>query len=133
LAAPDEHRRRYDFGMKHVQTSRHRKLFAPLIESRTIQSAMMALKPRGSSSDEPENEHAGAQQWLFVVSGSGRAIVSGRTVKLRDGSLLLIERGEMHQITNTGRGELVTINFYAPPAYDADGEVKSAVKRQRRR
>jgi mannose-6-phosphate isomerase-like protein (cupin superfamily) len=45
-----------------------------------------------------------------------------RTVKLAAGSLLIIGKGELHQIRNTGNRPMKTINFYAPPAYDDDGE-----------
>ena len=34
----------------------------------------------------------------------------------------LIEKGEAHRITNTGRSPLVTLNFYVPPAYTSEGE-----------
>jgi mannose-6-phosphate isomerase-like protein (cupin superfamily) len=34
----------------------------------------------------------------------------------------LIEKGEPHQITNTGEVPLVTLNLYAPPAYDKQGD-----------
>lgn len=33
-----------------------------------------------------------------------------------------IEAGDMHEIRNTGRSLLKTVNVYLPPAYDADGE-----------
>ncbi len=36
--------------------------------------------------------------------------------------LLLIERHENHQVRNTGRGLLKTLNFYSPPAFGKDGE-----------
>jgi mannose-6-phosphate isomerase-like protein (cupin superfamily) len=115
--------------MKHISTANKRGLFKPLIESASVQAAMMTLPPGESSDEEVANEHSGAEQWLFVVSGTGRAKVAGRTVPLRDGSLLLIEKAERHQITNTGRSPLVTLNFYAPPAYTQAGEVKRSVKR----
>jgi len=83
----------------------------------------MTLQPGGSSSDKPENEHPRSEQWLLVISGTGRARVSSRTVSLRARSLLLIEKGEPHQITNTGRAPLVTLNFYSPPAYRKDGKL----------
>jgi len=35
--------------------------------------------------------------------------------------LLLIEQGDRHEIRNTGRALLRTLNFYTPPAYRADG------------
>ncbi|RYE65571.1 MAG: cupin domain-containing protein, partial [Rhizobiaceae bacterium] len=44
------------------------------------------------------------------------------------GSLLLIERGERHEIRNTGDAPLVTINFYTPPAYTQGGVLKRAGK-----
>ena len=109
--------------MKLLATTKHRREFEVLIATRSTQAAMMTLRPGGSSSDEPENEHPQSEQWLFVVSGTGRARVAGRSARLRPGSLLLIEKGEPHQITNTGRSSLVTVNFYSPPAYRKDGEL----------
>ncbi len=88
----------------------------------------MTLAPGDATSDAVENEHPNAEQWLFVVSGAGRATVGRRSVKVAANSLLLIEKGERHKITNTGRSPLVTLNFYAPPAYRKSGDVKLAVK-----
>jgi len=119
-------------GMKHVRTTNKRGLFKPLIESAAVQAATMVLRPGQSSSDEPENEHPRAEQWLYVVSGAGRATVDGRSVKLAQGSLLLVEKGEAHRITNTGNGPMVTVNFYAPPAYGEDGDVRPSVKGKRK-
>jgi mannose-6-phosphate isomerase-like protein (cupin superfamily) len=120
---------RYNARMQLLNTSsRKRQLFDVLTQTRCAQAAMMTLCPGQSSSDEPENEHPKAEQWLFVLTGSGRAIVGKRRVALKEGSLLLIEKGELHQITNTGREQMVTFNLYCPPAYDADGEVKASVK-----
>lgn len=56
------------------------------------------------------------------MSGTGTARLGRRSVKLRTGSLLLIEKREPHSITNTGRTNLVTMNIYVPPAYDGKGE-----------
>ena len=109
--------------MKHVQTTRlRRRGFQVLHRTRSSQAATMTSRPGGESSEDSANEHAWAEQWLYVVSGTGTARVSGRTVKLRAGSLLLIGKREPHVIRNTGRANLVTINIYAPPAYRADGE-----------
>jgi mannose-6-phosphate isomerase-like protein (cupin superfamily) len=38
-------------------------------------------------------------------------------VKLKPGTVLLIEAGERHEIRNIGRALLKTISVYAPPAY----------------
>ncbi|HZP66314.1 MAG TPA: cupin domain-containing protein [Rudaea sp.] len=85
------------------------------------QCAEMVI-PRGGAEGGPDNRHVGADQWLFVVAGTGTAKIEGRRVALAPGVLLLIERGERHEIRNTGRGLLRTLNIYVPPAYDARGE-----------
>ena len=109
--------------MKHFKTGTRHAFFKVLASTRSAQAAMMVLRP-GQSTGEPQNEHPRSEQWLLVISGSGRARVNKRRLSIRPNSLLLIEKGEVHQVTNNGRRLLVTVNFYAPPAYDKDGEPK---------
>lgn len=96
--------------------------------NRASQAAEMVLAP-GDAEGGADNRHRGADQWLYVLSGSGEAIVDGRRHKLRAGSLVLIERKEKHQIRNSGRGLLRTLNFYVPPAYRKDGNPRPRGKR----
>ena len=108
--------------MKLIATSRHRrKMFEVLHATRGSQAAMMTLAPGTKSNESSLNEHPWAEQWLYVVSGTGTARVGGRTVKLRAGSLLLVEKREPHWI-RAGRSRLVTMNVYVPPAYDRKGD-----------
>jgi len=107
--------------MRHIKTGSKRALFSVLHATHNAQAAMMTLRPGQSTSDQPENEHPRCEQWLFVLCGAGRATVGKRRVAMKPNSLLLIEKGEPHQITNTGRTPLVTLNFYAPPAYTKAG------------
>jgi mannose-6-phosphate isomerase-like protein (cupin superfamily) len=81
----------------------------------------MALDP-GDSEGGPDNRHRGSDQWLYVLSGTGEATVGGRRQRLKAGTLLLIERGTTHEIRNTGRTVLKTLNLYVPPAYTASGD-----------
>jgi mannose-6-phosphate isomerase-like protein (cupin superfamily) len=101
--------------------------FRIAFECRGVQAAEMVIAP-GEREGGPENFHAGADQWLFVVAGTGLAIVERSRRKLVAGSLLLIERGERHEIRNTGRSALVTMNVYAPAAYARDGTLKRTGK-----
>ena len=78
--------------------------------------------PPGDSEGGPENRHRGSDQWLYVLSGLGQAIVGGRRYALRAGTLLLIERKDRHEIRNTGKELLRTLNVYVPPAYTKSGE-----------
>lgn len=95
--------------------------FEVVASVRGAQVASMTLAP-GSGTGGPDNRHRGADQWLFVVSGEGLAIIDGKHQPLRAGSLLVIERGEAHEIRCTGGEPLRTIDFYSPPAYRDDGE-----------
>jgi mannose-6-phosphate isomerase-like protein (cupin superfamily) len=81
----------------------------------------MTLGP-GEMEGRPDNRHRGADQWLYVVSGTGQAVVNGERVGLREGTLLLIRRGETHEIRSTGSGPLRTLNVYVPPAYTEGSE-----------
>ena len=92
------------------------------------QAAQMTLAA-GATEGDSENRHRGADQWVYVVVGKGAAIVEGKRVHLREGSLLLIKRGERHEIRNTGTGPLKTLNIYVPPAYTSNGDELSAGRR----
>ena len=102
--------------------------FRVALGNRRSQAAEMVLKP-GKAEGDPGNRHRGADQWLFVVAGTGTATVNKRKYPMRAGTLLLIERGDEHEICNTGRGLLRTLNFSLPPAYDSAGDELSAGRR----
>ena len=82
------------------------------------QAAVMVLS-KGDSTGGSDNRHPDSDQWLYVVSGEGEAIVEQQRQRLRPGTLLLIECNEAHQIANTGDKPLKTVNFYVPPAYSS--------------
>jgi mannose-6-phosphate isomerase-like protein (cupin superfamily) len=81
----------------------------------------MVLGPGGCEGG-PDNRHRGSDQWLYVQAGSGIAVLAGRRQSLRPGTLLLIERGTTHEIHNTGKTPLKTLNVYVPPAYNQEGD-----------
>jgi mannose-6-phosphate isomerase-like protein (cupin superfamily) len=115
---------------------RHKSLrfgagFHVVFSERKAQAAQMTIRP-GDSEGGPDNRHQGADQWLFVVSGTGLAIVGELRQRLKAGSLLLVQRGERHEIRNTGRTPLKTLNFYYPPAYRNDDAATAAGKRGRK-
>ena len=101
--------------MKHI-AERPSAGFEILAGTSRSQAATMVLEA-GESTGGPDNRHEAADQWIFVVSGTGKAIVEGQTVDLAPGSLLLIEPGEGHEIISTGSDALDMVTFYAPPEY----------------
>jgi mannose-6-phosphate isomerase-like protein (cupin superfamily) len=106
--------------MKHVQVDLTEG-FSVLAGNERSQAAEMVLAP-GESTGGPGNRHQGADQWLYVVAGEGSAKIEGQDHLIRPGTLLLIERGETHEIRNEGDEPLQTLNFYVPPGYSSDGE-----------
>jgi mannose-6-phosphate isomerase-like protein (cupin superfamily) len=101
--------------------------FKVLLSHKHVQVAEMVLPP-GESEGGPDNKHRGADQWLFVISGRGQAIINGKKHQLTKGSLIVIERGETHEIKNTGRTPLKTLNIYSPLAYTKSGAELPAAK-----
>ena len=106
--------------MKH-KSLRFGKGFRVALSNRRSQAAEMVLAP-GDSEGDAENRHRGCDQWLYVVSGSGQAIVQGKRYALRPNTLLLIERGDTHEIRSTGRTPLKTLNVYVPPGYTGESD-----------
>ena len=104
--------------MKHERLE-FKKDFRVVFQCRGVQAAEMTLNPGGDEGG-PDNRHRGADQWLYVVSGEGLAIIDGVEQELQAGSLLVVEKGEKHEIRNTGNTPLKTLNFYSPPAYDCN-------------
>ena len=100
---------------------RFKKGFRVVPGNRRSQAAEMVVKP-GKGEGDPRNRHRGADQWLFVLAGRGAALMKKRRYPLGPGSLILIEAGEKHEIKNTGRTLLRTLNFYVPPAYRKGGD-----------
>jgi mannose-6-phosphate isomerase-like protein (cupin superfamily) len=97
------------------------KGFRIALGNRKSQAAEMVIPP-GESEGDASNRHRGSDQWLYVVQGTGTAIVGGHRHALSAGSLVLIEAGERHEVRNTGKRLLRTLNVYVPPAYDKSGE-----------
>lgn len=102
--------------MKHLQIKPDAD-FKVLAGTSRSQAAIMTLKPQEATGG-PDNKHDKSDQWLYVISGQGKAIVAGQEITLEAGSLLLIEAGETHEIVNSSDVHpLETLNFYTPPEY----------------
>jgi mannose-6-phosphate isomerase-like protein (cupin superfamily) len=106
----------------------YRPGFRVAIGNTRSQAAVMVLPP-GSREGSADNCHAGADQWLLVIDGSGVAVMNGRKILLKPGKLLLIEAGDLHELRNTGRSLLKTVSVYLPPAYRSDGTALPAGRR----
>lgn len=113
--------------MKNAKVPGTRPAFKVLLESASAQGALMVLEP-SESTGEPDSEHPKCEQWMYVVSGEGSVLAGGKRKGISPGSLVLIEKREIHQVTATGKEPLVMLNLYVPPAYTAGGEPKKQAK-----
>src|SRR5690606_33850244 len=111
----------------HIEKVLYDSEFAVIAGNARSQAAVMVLAA-GETTGGPDNRHKGSDQWLYVAEGEGTATIAGKDHKLKAGSLLLIEKGETHEIRNDSNKALKTLNFYVPPGYDASGEALSAGK-----
>ena len=102
--------------MRRIDTTAASGFFDVVAGTDRSQAATMVLAP-GQSTGGPSNAHAASDQWLYVVSGTGTATVEGESVALEAGTLVLVEAGETHEISNTGSERLKTVSVYAPPTY----------------
>lgn len=114
--------------MKLVRTH-SKRYFDVLLESAQTQAAIMNLQP-GKTSGAFGNEHPRAKQWVLILAGRGAVRYGKRRRSVKAGDLVLIPRGEPHQVVNDGKEEVLrTLNFYVPRAYTKAGEVRADVKR----
>jgi mannose-6-phosphate isomerase-like protein (cupin superfamily) len=111
----------YERGLMRRTSVAYQSGFRVLIGDGHSQAATMVIAP-GAREGGPDNRHRGADQWLYVESGIGEAIVNGHTYALEAHALVLIQRGDTHEIRNTGSTPLATLNIYVPPAYTSAGD-----------
>ena len=118
--------------MKQIKIRGRRPFFEVLHSTHNAQVAISTLRRGQSTSDEPSDEHPASEQWVYVISGRGEVVVEQRgrkrKVRITPGAMVLIQKGESHQIRQAGTESLVTLNFYAPPAYREDGQVKWSLR-----
>lgn len=81
----------------------------------------MTIAP-GDAEGGPKNRHRAVDQWPYVLSGAGVALVNGKRSVLKARTLFFIGRKDRHEIKCIGRAPLRTLNFYVPPGYTKGGE-----------
>lgn len=101
--------------MKHLKIKAEDS-FKVIAGTERSQAAVMTLNAKESTGG-PGNKHSESDQWLYVISGDGQAVINGQETTIGPGSLLLIEAGETHEIRNHTEIALRTLNFYCPPEY----------------
>jgi mannose-6-phosphate isomerase-like protein (cupin superfamily) len=83
------------------------------------QIVLMAIQPGDEIGEET---HEGIDQVLAFVAGEGEAVVEGRRTPVRQGSVVVIPSGTLHNFISKGETPLKLFTVYTPPEHP-DGTV----------
>ena len=84
------------------------------------QLVVMSIPPGGEVGAET---HKYTEQTLFFLSGTGQAILDGKTFPIGPGDAVVVTPGTQHNFINTGTQPLKIYTVYAPPNH-IDGRVQ---------
>jgi mannose-6-phosphate isomerase-like protein (cupin superfamily) len=76
------------------------------------QLVIMSIPPSGEVGDEV---HTYTEQTLFFLSGTGKAVLDGKTSPIGPGDVVVVTPGTEHNFINTGTVPLKLYTVYAPP------------------
>ena len=83
------------------------------------QLVTMSIKPKDDIGSEV---HPATDQMLFIVAGTGKAVVNSDTVEVKENDVVVVPAGARHNLINTGNTDLRLFTVYAPPNHK-DGTV----------
>jgi quercetin dioxygenase-like cupin family protein len=63
----------------------------------------------------PAHSHPNGDEVIYIVTGSGRALVDGEVPAVKAGTTVLFPQGKIHMLHNTGAEEMKVVCFFAPP------------------
>lgn len=84
------------------------------------QLVVMSIPPGGEVGQET---HKHVEQTLYFQSGTGEAILDGKTTPIGPGDVVVVTPGTQHNFLNTGTVPLQIATVYAPPNH-LDGTIE---------
>jgi mannose-6-phosphate isomerase-like protein (cupin superfamily) len=81
------------------------------------QVVLISIPPGGEIGEEV---HAGHDQVLVFVQGSGEEVLADERAPVAEGDLVLVPDGMKHNFVNTGTEDLRLYTLYAPPEHAPD-------------
>lgn len=88
------------------------------------QLVVMSIPPGGEVGQET---HKYVEQILYFQSGTGEAILDGKTTPIGPGDMVVVTPGTQHNFVNTGKVPLKIFTTYAPPNH-IDGRVQQTIE-----
>ena len=83
-----------------------------LFTGKNSQLVVMSIPPGGEVGQET---HKFTEQVLYFQSGTGEAILHGKTTQVSPGDVVIVTPGTQHNFRNTGKVPLQITTTYAPP------------------
>lgn len=84
------------------------------------QLVVMSILPGGEVGQET---HKHTEQTLYFQSGTGVAILDGKTTPIGPGDVVVVTPGTQHNFRNTGSAPMKIFTTYAPPNH-IDGRIQ---------
>ena len=78
------------------------------------QLVIMSLRP---GEDIGEEVHKDVDQMLYLVKGTGVAVIEGKEVPFEKGAIFCVPKGTRHNVKNLGDEAMKLFTVYAPPQH----------------
>jgi len=88
------------------------------------QLVVMSIPPGGEIGQET---HPYVEQVLYFQSGTGEAILDGKTTEIGPGDIVVVPPDTQHNFINTGKVPLQIFTMYAPPNH-IDGRIQHTIQ-----
>lgn len=82
-----------------------------LFTAKKSQLVVMSLRPKEEIGMEV---HPVNDQFIRIESGSGKAVLSGKTYRIKDGYAVVVPAGTWHNIVNTSGVKMKLYTVYSP-------------------
>jgi quercetin dioxygenase-like cupin family protein len=69
----------------------------------------------GPRAHAPSHVHQREEEVVYCVQGEGEIVLDGQPEAIRPGSFVVIPRGVLHSINNTGDREIKLVFLFSPP------------------
>ena len=78
--------------------------------------SMCMIRVAPGETVRPAHSHPNGEEVIYVVAGSGRALIDGVVHPVHAGSAVLFPQGQIHMLQNSGGEEMKVLCFFAPPS-----------------
>ena len=78
--------------------------------------SMCMIRVAPGQTVRPAHSHPNGEEAIYIISGSGRAMIDGTVHEVRAGSAVLFPQGQVHMLQNSGADDMKVVCFFAPPS-----------------